>query len=268
MGGLHAGHEALIRQGAAEAARRGTICLATVFVNPTQFDVRTDFERYPRDLEADAQVAAAAGAAILYAPAVEEVYPGGPPPPPSDLPDQARHKGLEDAFRPGHFVGVVQVLGRLYELIEPSAAIYGEKDWQQLQVAWAMARLRRLPIDILAGPTVRGADGLALSSRNRFLSAEGRRQALAIPEALRRAGARRTPAEAEQAMAAHLSAAGLAPNYATVRHAETLLPLASAADGPGRALIACPVGEGAEAVRLLDNMPWPLPGGAAVSPEA
>jgi pantoate--beta-alanine ligase len=277
MGGLHAGHAALVRQGAHEAARRGTICVVTVFVNPTQFDVAADFERYPRDVEADAAVVAGAvveagalnddapGAGIVYAPAVREVYPEGQRAAAAaiteaDLPPQATRRGLEDAFRPGHFAGVVLVLTRLYRLVEPAAAIYGEKDWQQLQVARAMAlrmaEAGRPAIEILAGPTIRDPDGLALSSRNRFLTPDQRRQALAIPGALKLAAHQSTPVAAERAMADCLAAAGLTPNYATVRHAETLLPLASAAEGTGRALIACPLGEGPHAVRLLDNMAW------------
>lgn len=286
MGGLHAGHAALIRQGAVEARRRGTVCVVTVFVNPTQFDVPADFERYPRTLEADAEVAGQAaaaagvtgergpGATILYAPQVAEVYPEGPQAAAgtvteADLPEQASGRGLEDAFRPGHFRGVVLVLGRLYRLVEPGAAIYGEKDWQQLQVARAMAR-RMVEaggpaIDIFPGATVRDSDGLALSSRNRFLTPQQRQRALAIPEALKLAGRQPTPAAAERAMADHLRAAGITPNYATVRDAQTLLPLGggAAAKGTGgspeggRALIAAPLGEGEGAVRLLDNMPWP-----------
>jgi len=159
MGGLHAGHAALIRQGAAEAARRGTVCVVTVFINPAQFDVPADFDRYPRTLDADAELAdralAEAGSpGILYAPAVAEVYPEGPKAAAAtlteaDLPAQARDRGLEDAFRPGHFRGVVLVLSRLYRLVQPGAAIYGEKDWQQLQVVRRVVSDLDLPNEIV-----------------------------------------------------------------------------------------------------------------------
>lgn len=286
MGGLHAGHAALVRRGVREAEGRRTMCVVTVFVNPTQFDVAADFARYPRDLEADGAVVAGASGvswvsgvsggagAIVYAPEVAEVYPEGVEAARAgvreeDLPAQAVGRGLEDAFRPGHFAGVALVLSRLYRLTDPGAAIYGEKDWQQLQVARAMAeRLARSggpAIEILGAPTVRDPDGLAMSSRNRFLTAEGRCQALAIPEALQLAQETPTPAAAERVMAERLGAAGLVPDYATVRQAETLLPLAEG-EGPGRALIACPVGEGQRVVRLLDNVAWPGAGTEAGRP--
>lgn len=259
MGALHAGHEALIRQAADEAARRGLAagCVVTVFVNPTQFDEAHDFERYPRVLDADAAMCEAAGAALVIAPTVEMVYPDGLEAPGPAVPDVAIGKGLEDAFRPGHFVGVAKVLVRLFALARPAAAVFGEKDWQQCQLARVLVEQEGLGIDILPGPTVRDADGLALSSRNRFLSPEQRAAAAAIPQALRVASDVGTAGEAEAAMREVLSR--LEIEYATVRRAETLEtvdPGSRAGTEPFRALIACRLGR----TRLLDNAAWPLAG--------
>jgi len=259
MGALHAGHEALIRQGAREARRRGLAagCVVTVFVNPTQFDEAHDFERYPRVLDEDAVKCDAAGASVVIAPAVDMVYPQGLDAPGPSLPGVAVDKGLEDRYRPGHFQGVAKVLVRLFALARPAAAVFGEKDWQQLQLARALVDQEGLGIEIIGGPTVRDADGLALSSRNRFLSEAQRTAALAIPRALARASRATTVAQAEAAMRQTL--AGLDVEYATVRHAHSLEephPGDTPSEGPFRALVTCRLGQ----TRLLDNAPWPLPG--------
>ncbi|MFI4882193.1 MAG: 4-phosphopantoate--beta-alanine ligase [Phycisphaerales bacterium JB064] len=259
MGALHAGHEALIRQGAAEAERRGVAagCVVTVFVNPTQFDEKHDFERYPRVLDDDAARCEAAGASAVIAPSVEMVYPQGVDAPGPRVPSVAVEKGLEDEHRPGHFVGVAKVLVRLFALAKPAAAIFGEKDWQQLQLARALVEQEGLGIDIVGGPTVRDADGLALSSRNRFLSEAERAAAGAIPRALAAASGEVTASDAEAAMRRVLG--GLAIEYATVRRAaslERVEPGTRVGGEPLRALIACRLGQ----TRLLDNAAWPLPG--------
>lgn len=258
MGALHAGHAALVAQGVREAAARRLLagCVVSVFVNPTQFNEKADYDRYPRDVDKDAGLCARAGAAVVFAPAAEEVYPPGVDIPIPELPEVARGPGLEDAFRPGHFAGVCQVVARLFELVRPRAAVFGEKDWQQLQVVRAMAAragvARGAPgVEILAGETVREGEGLAMSSRNAFLTGEDRARALAISRALRVGGRGPTPARAEADMREELARAGVEPEYAVVRDAETLR-----APRPGRAaraLIAARVGK----VRLIDNAPWP-----------
>lgn len=258
MGALHAGHEALIRQAAGEARRRGLSagCVVTVFVNPAQFDEAHDFDRYPRVLDEDAARCEAAGASAVIAPSVEMVYPEGVDAPGPRVPAVAVDKGLEDQFRPGHFAGVAKVLVRLFALTGPAAAVFGEKDWQQFQLARALVEQEGLGIDIIGGPTVRDADGLALSSRNRFLDADQRAAALAIPRALRAAGEAPTASGAEAAMRATLE--GLRVEYATVRDARTLEPIDPASrpgEGTFRALITCRLGQ----TRLLDNAAWPLP---------
>ncbi len=262
MGALHTGHEALIRQAAAEARQRGLAasCVVTVFVNPTQFDEKHDFDRYPRVLDEDADKCEAAGASVVIAPSVEMVYPDGLDAPGPSLPDVVVDKGLEDQYRPGHFVGVAKVLVRLFDLARPAAAVFGEKDWQQFQLARALVAQEGLGIGIVPGPTVRDADGLAMSSRNRFLSGEQRRAAAAIPRALRSASHAKTAGEAEAAMRETL--AGLDIEYATVRRAETLERVEAgtrAGAEPLRALVTCRLGQ----TRLLDNAAWPL---AADSP--
>lgn len=254
MGALHDGHATLIRRARAVADQRGLPgVVVTVFVNPTQFNEKSDFERYPRTLDADAETCRAAGADVVFAPAVDEVYPPGREVAVPRLPAVATEPGLEDAHRPGHFAGVCQVVKRLFELTRPSAAVFGEKDWQQLQVVKAMVAQEGMGIEIIGEPTVREADGLAMSSRNRFLKPEERAAALALSRALRAAGLHETPERAEEAMHAELAAAGpgAATEYAVVRDAQTLL--AWRPGRPGRALIAARVG----AVRLIDNEVWP-----------
>lgn len=259
MGALHAGHEALIRQ-AAKHARDHNIaagCVVTIFVNPAQFNEPQDYQRYPRVLEHDAAICQQAGATTLVAPTVDMVYPKGLDNPAPPLPAVAIDKGLEDHHRPGHFAGVAKVLHRLFDMLPPVAAIFGEKDYQQLLLARAIASQRQPAIDIIPGPTVRDHDALALSSRNRFLTPDQRQAAHAIPSALRDASTHPTLARAEHAMRNAL--AGINPEYATIRHAHTLetLPPETTihAKTPMRALIACRLGD----TRLLDNAPWPLP---------
>lgn len=258
MGALHAGHEALIRHGTRHAAEHGHGggCVVSVFVNPTQFNVRSDFERYPRPLERDAELAAAAGAVAVFAPAVEDMYPQGEDVPVEPIPDVAVGRGLEDEHRPGHFEGVVQVVRRLFAVARPAAAVFGEKDWQQLQVVRAMSAGEGLGVQIVASPTIRAEDGLALSSRNVFLSKQSRGQAIAIRRALVKAGEVEDPEQAEGVMRQVLNAAGITSiDYATVRDAETLRK--PVPGRPARALITARLGEGDQEVRLLDNAAWP-----------
>lgn len=271
MGALHAGHARLIERAVEvrrERNRSVGACpiVVTIFVNPTQFTDPKDLERYPRTLEKDASICAAAGADVVFAPSVSAVYPevgaadaasvigkwGG------TLPPVATEPRLEDAFRPGHFAGVCQVVHRLFEMTRPSVAMFGEKDWQQLQVIGAMTTALALPIDIVPVPTVRERDGLAMSSRNVFLTEEERGRAAAISQALCDAAGQTDASAAEGAMRERLQAADLGVEYAVVREAATLMPVPPNAEAKSayRALIAARLGS----VRLIDNAPWP--GGA------
>ncbi|QQS09940.1 MAG: pantoate--beta-alanine ligase [Phycisphaerales bacterium] len=252
MGALHEGHAELIMRGAELARRRGLSggCVVSVFVNPTQFNEAADFERYPRTLEADVKVCERAGASMVFAPGVDEVYPKGASEHTRRLPGVATMPNLEDRFRPGHFAGVCQVVARLFELVRPASAIFGEKDWQQLQVVKGLVRLERLGVVIVASPTVREPDGLAMSSRNRLLTSEDRARAGALNWALRQASMMKEPRRAEQVMAETLSQAGIIAEYAVVRDAASLLEVK--VGRPARALIAARLGS----VRLIDNAPW------------
>jgi pantoate--beta-alanine ligase len=258
MGALHAGHGALVRRGAHEARSRGVACVVSIFVNPTQFNETADFARYPKTLDADLACCKEAGADVVYAPPVEEIYPPGVTIEVPRLPEQATLPGLEDARRPGHFAGVCQVVLRLFRLVQPAAAVFGEKDWQQLRVIAAMVRGEGLGIEIIPGETVREPDGLAMSSRNRFLDDDARVRAGAISEALRASQAAADPDGAEAVMAEVLAARGIQPEYAVVRGAQSLMRPAVAEDGDGaggtrwRALIAARIG----GVRLIDNAAW------------
>lgn len=257
MGALHDGHATLVKHAAEIARERGLNdgCVVSVFVNPTQFNEKSDFERYPRTLDADMAICEAAGASIVYAPHVSDVYPEGELQPVPEVPAVATKPRLEDAHRPGHFAGVCQVVKRLFDLVRPQVAVFGEKDWQQLQVVRAMTQQLRYPIEIVGAATVRERGGLAMSSRNRFLSAEEREQALAISEALCESWNSATPEQAERVMGHVLRKRGVEPEYAVVRDAATL---ERAGDGPKRALIAARVGK----VRLIDNVEWRPSGGS------
>jgi pantoate--beta-alanine ligase len=249
MGALHSGHAALIAHARSIAAGRPVV--VSIFVNPTQFNDRTDFERYPRTLDADLAACERAGADSVFAPTVDVMYPPGVTIAPPPLPDVATKPGLEDAHRPGHFAGVCQVVKRLFDLVTPAAAIFGEKDWQQLAVIRAMVRALNLPIDMIPHETIREPDGLAMSSRNSLLAPNHRRQALALSRALVEASRHTDPAKAERAGRTVLLANRVVPEYFVVRDANTLLPLAPGS--PARALVAARVGS----VRLIDNAPWP-----------
>ncbi len=256
MGALHEGHSALIREG---ARRRDLMpsrppVIVSIFVNPTQFNDPTDLDRYPRTLRADVEGCKIAGADAIFAPPVGEIYPPETTIPPPTLPAVATEPKLEDALRPGHFAGVCQVVKRLFDLVRPTAAFFGEKDWQQLQVLAALTRQERLPIEIVPVPTAREPDGLAMSSRNRFLLPEERAPALALFRALHAASDEAVPAAAEARMRSILLGQGLAVEYAVVRDATTLLPMDTKHPArPARALIAARL----KHVRLIDNAPWP-----------
>ena len=259
MGGLHKGHLALVRLGA-EIARERSLpggCVVSVFVNPTQFDEAHDYERYPRMVEKDAALCAEAGADAVFAPSVETVYPTPGSRRDPVMPQVAYEPRLEDTARTGHFSGVCLVCQRLFEMTDAKAAVFGEKDWQQLQSVTSMVRMLRGATEIVGMATVRDPDGMAMSSRNRFLSAEDRERGLALSRSLLAAGRERTPEAGEASMRRVLGEAGVSPDYAAIREASTLMPPPKGTpieDVTWRAVVAGRVGS----VRLLDNMPWPL----------
>nr|WP_246097612.1 pantoate--beta-alanine ligase [Streptomyces botrytidirepellens] len=181
MGALHDGHASLIRAARARVGAKGLVTV-TVFVNPLQFGAGEDLDRYPRTLDADLEVAAAAGADIVFAPSAEEVYGSGEPR--IRMSAGAMGEGYEGASRPGHFDGVLTVVAKLLHLTRPDFAFFGEKDAQQLVLVRRMVHDLDFPMEIVGVPTVREDDGLALSSRNRYLSAQERDTALALSRAL------------------------------------------------------------------------------------
>ena len=252
MGNLHEGHLALVR----EAALHGFPVVATIFVNRLQFLPHEDFDQYPRTLERDCQLLESAGCDIVFAPNESELYPE--PQTYKVTPPAAIADLLEGEFRPGFFTGVCTVVMKLFQCVQPAAAVFGQKDYQQLMVIKAMARQFALPTEVIGAPTIRANDGLALSSRNGYLSADERAEAVALPRALRacaaalREGARDVAA-VEQAQAAALSARGWVPDYITVRRRTDLLaPTADdlAARLPLVVLGAARLGR----TRLIDNL--------------
>jgi len=181
MGALHEGHAALIEAGKEFIGKDGCIVVSD-FVNPKQFGQNEDFEKYPRNIDHDLKVARSAGAHILWAPSVEDVYPGQWP---LDIETSPRFEILEGRSRPGHFAAVIEVVTRLFNIVQPNIAVFGEKDFQQLVFVSEMAKRREPQIGILAVPTKRDFDGLALSSRNVYLSSDQRNVAHLIPDALK-----------------------------------------------------------------------------------
>ena len=252
MGALHAGHGSLVSLAGAE----GRPVVVSIFVNPTQFAPHEDFSRYPRTLDGDCALLEPLGAAAVFVPPVEAIYPEGLEASNAAaralaLPAVATEPGLEDRVRPGHFGGVALVVGRLLDLVRPAVACFGEKDFQQLRLIEEMVegdRARYGELRIVRGATVRERDGLAMSSRNRYLSAGEREQALALSRALQVAHAAQRVETAERLIRETLEAHGLETEYAVVRDARTLLPVAGF-ERPTRALLAARAG----ATRLIDN---------------
>ena len=249
MGNLHAGHIRLVE----EARRHADRTVASIFVNPMQFGPNEDFASYPRTLEADAGKLAAAGLDLLFAPPVEAIYPNGHLGMTTvSVPTITGH--LCGSARPGHFDGVSTVVTKLFNLVQPDLALFGEKDWQQLQVIRRMVRDLDVPIGIIGVPTVREADGLAMSSRNGYLSAAERALAPTLYTVLDAAAARirageRNYAAITEAANATLLDAGFTPDYFEVRRADDLLP-AGPADRDLRLLAAARLGR----ARLIDNL--------------
>ena len=248
MGALHEGHMALV----AEAKLRATHVVASIFVNPTQFGANEDLSTYPRREAGDAAMLDEAGVAILWAPEVETMYPDGPK---ATLKAGSAAKGLDGAVRPGHFDGVVTVVARLFDQVRPDVALFGEKDYQQLAVIRQMVAAEKLGAEIIGVPTQRDADGLALSSRNAYLSEEERTAARALPRALGEAAQAIADgadiAEALEKARARLESAGFDPiDYVALHDAETLAPVTKLTR-PARLLAAAKLGR----TRLIDNLP-------------
>lgn len=254
MGALHEGHQALIRRAGESRGAGVPRVLVSVYVNPLQFGPSEDFQRYPRDLARDGQLAAAAGAHALFAPTVAEMQPGGEGAITGVQPPLTLQQSLCGPTRPGHFAGVATVVTRLLALVRPNRLLLGEKDWQQLVILRRVLADLGLPVAVEGCATVRESDGLACSSRNRYLSAAERVQAQALPAAL---GAVRAAALADpQADAArlaaqlrgHLQAAGLEVDYAQCVAAHSLVPLV---ERSGLCLLAAAVRCGT--TRLIDH---------------
>jgi len=253
MGALHEGHLTLVR----EARRRAAHVVVSIFVNPKQFGPAEDLAAYPRTLEEDRRLLEAEGVDLLWAPGTAEIYPEGFA---TTVSVAGVSEGLCGAARPGHFDGVATVVLKLFNQVRPDLALFGEKDFQQLAVIRRMARdldLTQPHGDAILGvPTVRDADGLALSSRNRYLSPEDRAAAAALPRAIREAVAHIASgaqvAEALATLRAHVLAAGFSSvEYAELADGDSLALLADLPARPARLLVAARIG----GTRLIDNMP-------------
>jgi pantoate--beta-alanine ligase len=253
MGALHAGHASLI----ALARTHSDYVVVSIFVNPTQFGPKEDFDRYPRPLEADLHLCRQHGAQLVFVPSVAEMYPAGFQ---CFLEVSSLQRRWEGEHRPGHFRGVATVVAKLFNLVQPDIAVFGQKDAQQCRVIEQMVADLAWPIDLIIGPTVREADGLALSSRNVYLTPQQREQAPVLWQALQRAqslifAGERRAAIIESAMREQLKSAPDAEiDYAVAVDRRTLEPLSELA-GPILLLLAVRFGS----TRLLDNLPMDLP---------
>lgn len=252
MGALHEGHLTLVR----EARKRADHVIVSIFVNPLQFGANEDLDKYPRQLERDSALLQAEGVALLWAPTVEAMYPQGFA---SNISVQGVSEGLCGASRPGHFDGVATVVCKLFHQVLPDVALFGEKDWQQLAVIRRMARdldLTQPHVDAVLGvPTVREDDGLAMSSRNAYLTPEQRVQAVALPNAMKVAIAEIERGEPVTASIARLGKVLLdggfsSIDYAELRDADSLALRDERSTAPMRLLVAARIGT----TRLIDNM--------------
>jgi pantoate--beta-alanine ligase len=257
MGFLHDGHVSLLREARrrADAGGRRGLSVASIFVNPTQFGPTEDLARYPRDLEGDLAKCGAAGVDWVLAPDDPRAMFGHGHE--TWVTVEGLSQGLCGAARPGHFRGVATVVAKLFNLTRPHAALFGEKDWQQLQVVRAMARDLAFGVDVVGMPIVREPDGLALSSRNAYLSADERRRALALSAALREAaeaaaGGERDAGSLAARARARLEAAEARVDYVEIVHPDRLAPVERAEPG-SRMLLAAFVGK----TRLIDNAGLP-----------
>ena len=247
MGALHDGHLALV----ADAKMRAARVVVSIFVNPKQFGPNEDFDAYPRRAEVDSAKLIAAGVDVLWMPPVDEMYPAG-------FATNIRVEGLPDrlcgAARPGHFDGVATVVAKLFNQVRPDIAIFGEKDWQQLAIIRRMTADLDLGVEVVGFPTQREEDGLALSSRNAYLTADERAAAVALPRALKQAARAVEGGEEISAALAAVAPALLKAGFSSVDYvelvaADTLIPLEKL-DRPGRLLAAARIGK----ARLIDNL--------------
>lgn len=253
MGALHDGHLALVAEARRRVGDEGLVAVS-IFVNPTQFGPNEDLSRYPRDLDGDLARCEAAGVDVVFAPSPEAMYPPG---------EQTRVRVTEltgplcGDFRPGHFEGVTTVVARLFCLAGPCVAVFGRKDYQQWRVVERMARDLFMPVEVVGHPTVRERDGLAMSSRNRYLSPVDRERARAVPRALATAARRwergsRDPSVLRDVAARELDASVDTVEYVELRDPVTLLPLEGELRDDDRALLAVAVRVGG--TRLIDNV--------------
>jgi pantoate--beta-alanine ligase len=248
MGALHRGHLALVR----EARRRARRVVVSIFVNPTQFAPHEDYGSYPRRFAADIVALAEAKVDLVWAPPPDVMYPEGFAT--KLAPEGAAKAGLEDKFRPHFFGGVATVVAKLFTQTAPDFALFGEKDYQQLRVVSQMAKDLDLPLKVIGVPTLREKDGLALSSRNVYLSPAERSVAPLLYRVLKAGAARIKKGEAIARVLdvarIEIDVAGFALDYLEARHALTLAPVASRKDGPIRLLVAAKIGK----TRLIDNI--------------
>jgi pantoate--beta-alanine ligase len=248
MGALHKGHLALVRQ----ARRRAAKVIVSIFVNPTQFAPTEDFGSYPRTFARDLAELSRLEVDLVWAPGADVMYPQGFAT--RIVPEGPALAGLEDRFRPHFFAGVATVVAKLFTQCRPDLAMFGEKDFQQLKVVTRMAKDLDLPVRVIGVPTVRETDGLAMSSRNAYLSAEERAVAPTLYRVLTGCAGKISHgapiAKVLDDGRAEIAAAGFAIDYLEARHAETLAPVASARDGPIRLLVAARLGK----TRLIDNI--------------
>ena len=248
MGALHDGHVSLVRL----AKRRARKVAVSIFVNPTQFAPTEDFGSYPRTWRADLARLTAEGVDLIWNPDVKTMYPEGFAS--RIITDGPATVGLEDRFRPHYFGGVTTVVGKLFTQCRPDFAIFGEKDFQQLRVVTRMAADLDLGVKVIGSKTVRERDGLAMSSRNVYLSPEERRAAPVLFQAMKETAHRLRAgddlAAAQRGGEERITAAGFAVDYFEARHAETLAPVASVREGPLRILVAARIGT----TRLIDNI--------------
>ncbi|HEY8695782.1 MAG TPA: pantoate--beta-alanine ligase [Chloroflexota bacterium] len=251
MGFLHEGHLALVRR--ARADNRSVV--VSIFVNPTQFGPAEDFAHYPRDMDRDLALLRHEGVDVVFAPSVEEMYPAGFG---TGIVVEGITERLEGEFRPGHFRAVTTIVAKLFNVVQPDRAYFGQKDAQQLRVILKMVLDLNLAVEVCAVPTVREEDGLAMSSRNVLLSPEERAAATVLSRALREASQRyeageRSGDRLREAMRAVLAGEPLArPDYVSVADADTLLELAQM-DRPALLSLAARIGK----TRLIDNIPLP-----------
>jgi pantoate--beta-alanine ligase len=248
MGALHKGHLALVRH----ARRRAEKVIVSVFVNPAQFGPQEDLDSYPRSFARDLAALAKLDVDLVWAPGVEVMYPPGFAT--RIVPEGAALAGLEDRFRPHFFAGVATEVAKLFIQCQPDFAIFGEKDYQQLRVVTRMAQDLDLAVKVVGMPTVREPDGLALSSRNVYLTPQERQAAPVLFRVLTRCAEKISSGDAISEVVAEgghdIAQAGFALDYLEARHAETLMRIASPQDGPIRLLVAARIGK----TRLIDNI--------------